>query len=445
MMAQKSLTWLEWLRFHPRSITILVTATVFADMFVYAAVIPLLPEIAINQLGSTPSRVGVLVSIFAITQLVSTPLFGRVSDKFGSRKLPVVVSLIILAVTSLLYTLVTEYWHYLLVRAVQGVAAAGNLTLSFALIGDVYPTSELGVAMGIALAGMNAGGMVGPALGGLLYGKVGPTAPFWAALALAAACLVFRLLVDDEPARAYKRAQLEAKDGAIKTGGGSTSILTLIRARPVWLNACVVFVLGLLVAGLEPILPPYLTAQYDTSVTVNGLIFLAPAVPGIIVGPIAGWLCDRFSPRPVLVIGTLAFAAVAPFIGVPISLAFTVVILVATGATFTVALTPTLPSMGAYIDAHHRDAAGQVYAIFHMSFALSLSLGPIAAGALFEHWGMLACVGVFSGLAVVMAVVFAFLDSGVTEPTHQAVGDEESDEKVAVAAMSFEEFLQSRL
>ncbi|KAI9183635.1 hypothetical protein H9P43_004553 [Blastocladiella emersonii ATCC 22665] len=399
----KSMLIRSWLRYHPRSITLFATATVFADMFVYTAVIPILPEIAINKLGSTPSQVGLLVSMLAIAQLITTPIFGWASDKFGSRKYRVVISLAILAGTSALYVVVTEYWHFLVVRAIQGVATAGNLTLSFALVGDVYPTSKLGVATGIALAGMNAGGMVGPAIGGLLYGEVGPSSPFWAAMVLTAACFAYRLFVDDEPARAYKRAQLEAQNGT--AGTSHASILTLMRARSVWLNAFVVFVVGLLIAGLQPILPPYLTAQYGTSVSVNGTVFLALAVPGIVFGPF-----------------------------------------VVLGAAFTVALSPPLTSMGAYIDAHHRDSAGQVYSIFHMSFATSLSLGPIAAGAMYENFGMLACTGLFAGLSLVIAAVYAVLDRGATTTSHQVVGDEESDEaKPAAVEMTFEQFLHSRV
>ncbi|MGB5659855.1 MAG: MFS transporter, partial [Thermoanaerobaculia bacterium] len=58
--------------------------TVFVDMIGFLIVLPLLPFYA-ERLGATPFMIGALVSTFALAQLGSAPLWGRLSDRYGRR------------------------------------------------------------------------------------------------------------------------------------------------------------------------------------------------------------------------------------------------------------------------------------------------------------------------------------------------------------------------
>src|SRR5690606_32193753 len=59
-------------------------ATVFVDMVGFLMVLPLLPFYA-TRLGASPLLVGAMVSAFAVAQLATAPLWGRLSDKRGRR------------------------------------------------------------------------------------------------------------------------------------------------------------------------------------------------------------------------------------------------------------------------------------------------------------------------------------------------------------------------
>ena len=58
--------------------------TVFVDMMGFLIVLPLLPFYA-ERLGADPTKIGALVSVFALAQLAVAPLWGRLSDRYGRR------------------------------------------------------------------------------------------------------------------------------------------------------------------------------------------------------------------------------------------------------------------------------------------------------------------------------------------------------------------------
>src|SRR5690349_13557128 len=59
-------------------------ATVFVDMIGFTIVLPLLPFYA-TRFGAKPAMVGVRISAFAFAQLVTSPFWGRLSDRYGRR------------------------------------------------------------------------------------------------------------------------------------------------------------------------------------------------------------------------------------------------------------------------------------------------------------------------------------------------------------------------
>ena len=73
----------------------MLMATVFVDMLGFFIVLPLLPFYA-EKLGADPIRVGAVVSMFALAQMVTAPLWGRLSDRYG-RKPMILMGLLVSA------------------------------------------------------------------------------------------------------------------------------------------------------------------------------------------------------------------------------------------------------------------------------------------------------------------------------------------------------------
>jgi len=64
-------------------LTILI-ATCSVDMIGFAMVLPLLPFYAL-ELKASPVIIGLIISSFSVAQLLSSPIWGRVSDRYGRR------------------------------------------------------------------------------------------------------------------------------------------------------------------------------------------------------------------------------------------------------------------------------------------------------------------------------------------------------------------------
>ena len=59
-------------------------ATVFVDMMGFLMVMPVLPFYA-DRLGASPFIIGLMVSAFALAQLLVAPYWGKLSDRRGRR------------------------------------------------------------------------------------------------------------------------------------------------------------------------------------------------------------------------------------------------------------------------------------------------------------------------------------------------------------------------
>ncbi|KAJ3362703.1 hypothetical protein GGF31_001520, partial [Allomyces arbusculus] len=389
------------LRSRPWVIAVLVTLIAFVDFFIYAAVIPILPTIVQDEFGLGPAYTGYLVGAFAGGLLVATPIFGLVSDRLHDRKWPIVISLTGLTAASLLFLICSQYWHYVAVRILQGIAAAGNWTVGLALISDVFPVNQLGATMGTVMAGISAGGLLGPAVGGGLYGALGPHSPYYLFTGLTVLVLIMRLIVDEHPAIAAKEKMCAAAMVAGDAKPADTtvpSLLVLVREPAVWVNCLAVIFEGAAMAGLEPVLPPWLTAKFGTSVSENGFMFLALGLPELFVGPLIGWLCDRHSPHVIMILGLASTAIALPILPLPVTLPVCIAVYVVVGIVLPVSMIPTLPDMGNMVARKYSAASGQVYACFNVAYALSMFIGPIVSSLLYEAGGLMASMSLFSGV-----------------------------------------------
>src|SRR5688572_17586207 len=81
-------------------------------------VLPLLPFYA-REFGANGLMLGVLVSSFSIAQLLSAPIWGRFSDRYGRRP-ALLVGLGASAIAFVVFAFANSIWLLLLSRLVQG-------------------------------------------------------------------------------------------------------------------------------------------------------------------------------------------------------------------------------------------------------------------------------------------------------------------------------------
>ena len=92
--------------------------TAFIDMLGLLMILPLLPFYA-KTLGGGGLVVGLLVSAFSVSQLISAPYWGRFSDKYGRRP-ALMVGLAASAIAYVVFAFSDSLWLLLLSRIVQG-------------------------------------------------------------------------------------------------------------------------------------------------------------------------------------------------------------------------------------------------------------------------------------------------------------------------------------
>src|SRR5213080_4434175 len=107
---------------------------VLVDILGLTIILPLLPFYA-ESLGATPAVVGLLVSAYAICQLIAGPPLGHLSDRVGRRKV-LLVSQMGTCVGFLILAYAQSLWTVFLARIIDGLTA-GNLTVAQAYIADV--------------------------------------------------------------------------------------------------------------------------------------------------------------------------------------------------------------------------------------------------------------------------------------------------------------------
>ena len=134
----------------------------FVDMIGFMIVLPLLPFYAL-KLNATPEMIGAMIASFSIAQLLSAPIWGRVSDRYGRRP-ALLIGLTASALAYVVFGFAQALWLLFLSRFVQG-AGGGTTGVAQAYVADTTEPKDRARALGWLSAATSAGVMVGPVIG----------------------------------------------------------------------------------------------------------------------------------------------------------------------------------------------------------------------------------------------------------------------------------------
>ncbi|MBK3534565.1 MFS transporter, partial [Streptomyces sp. MBT72] len=149
----------------PRSVTAVVGLLIFFEVmsgFLQVGLAPLLPDLA-DHLGIGSADLNWVVSVQLLAAAVCVPLFGRLGDLYGHRRM-LRIALVLIAVGTVVVALAPGYELLLLGRLLQGPIAA-LLPLEIALVRDRLPVADA-LTLG-AMAGGVVMGLVDSAFGDL--------------------------------------------------------------------------------------------------------------------------------------------------------------------------------------------------------------------------------------------------------------------------------------
>ena len=155
----------------------------FVDAIGFMIVLPLLPFYA-TRLHASPETVGRLIASFSIAQLLSAPVWGRVSDRYGRRP-ALLIGLSASAVAFAVFGIADAVWLLFASRIVQG-AGGGTTGVAQAYVADTVEPKDRARALGWLSSATAAGVIFGPAIASFAF-ALGPAAP---GLVAAGLCLV---------------------------------------------------------------------------------------------------------------------------------------------------------------------------------------------------------------------------------------------------------------
>jgi len=276
-----------------KSLWILMSVA-FVDMLGFAMIFPLLPFYAL-RLGGQAWMVGPLVASFSVAQLASSPLWGRVSDRYGRRP-TLLIGLSAAAIAYVIFGFAHSIWLLFASRLVQG-AGGGTTGVVQAYVSDATDPDQRVRGLGWLSASTNLGVMLGPAIGSLAS-HLGPAAPGLMAAALCLGNVLFAWAYLPETNAALGRPKRSVR----------TAMLEVVRhpARPqprlIWIYA-----VGMLAQGsFTAVLALYLQYRFGVTVHTIGYFFLYTGFLSVVLRALLlGPLVDRFGETRLLRTGAV--------------------------------------------------------------------------------------------------------------------------------------------
>ncbi len=241
---------------------LLVTAGIMLSLFLASmestVVATAMPTI-VGQLGGLEHYSWVF-SAFMLASTTTVPIYGKLSDIYGRRKL-YVFAMGLFLIGSLLCGLANSMTALIFARAVQGIGAGGILPLAFILIGEMFSLEQRAKMQGFFSGVWGVSSIVGPLLGGFLVDQLSWRWIFYINVlpGLLAAALVG--LAWRDQVRSHERPAIDYAGAALLTVSVVMLLLGLMEAGALsWIliaGAVVLFILLIWVErrAADPVLP----------------------------------------------------------------------------------------------------------------------------------------------------------------------------------------------
>ncbi|HRN70336.1 MAG TPA: MFS transporter [Candidatus Woesebacteria bacterium] len=371
---------------------IILLSIVFIDLAGFGVVIPLIPKL-VEDSGGGPLLVGVVIALYSLFQFLFTPVWGRLSDKFGRK--PILALTLFLNVFAYgIIWLAPNLWILILGRILGGVAS-GNLPVVYAYIADTSESHERTKRMSLIGAFFGLGFIVGPFIGGVTSGHYGLHFPFLLTAVLSLVNAIFVMVALPESNKnLQKNIKIELINIQVVKGILAPKNMSFLIFLFFLMNASLALIIG--------ILPLFSEQRFGWDTIQNGYYFMAIGLASFITQMfIIRILLKWWDEVRLIKIGMIIFGISTLGIG----FAFNDMLLYLSGALSAVGFSLMNANVQGLIslESDHTEQ-GAVMGVAQSAAALARVLGPLVGGVLAEL--ILSLPYFASGVAIFVVLIW---------------------------------------
>lgn len=367
---------------------------VFVDLLGFGIVLPLLPYIA-EKYQASPFTIGILGATYSLFQLLAGPLLGRLSDRYGRKKL-LAISQVGSAIGYLLLGLANNLPLLFLARIIDGITG-GNISIAQAYIADITTKENRAKGMGIIGAAFGMGFIFGPAIGGFLA-KYSYSYPGYFAMVVSIITVLLTIFtlpetVSSEERKNEPKAQITFKEFWKVASASNIQYLIVV-----------FFLFNSAFSMMQGTFALWTQKRFGFGPEQNGYVFAFVGVMAVFAQlKLLPFLVKRFKEKTLLIYSTFFFALGFIFIPFVPNAWF----LMVTQALIVFGNSMANPSIQALAsESVPKEEYGETLGFLQSAGSLGRIVGPVLGGYLFGALGM---DSPFFFAAFVILIIFFYL------------------------------------
>eukprot|EP01132_Coremiostelium_polycephalum_P001408 gene1408-1777_t len=412
-----------------------VSLALFTDMVCYSIALPIIPLVIESRYHQTQDITGFIFAMFSAGVLLSSFVFGSITDRVG-RYYPFILSLVILGISTVIFAYANHLALLFVARFCQGLSSGVTWVFGLATLADIYPDNQLGRVMGTVSAGNTLGSIIGPNIGGIIFQHLGYEPPFLIATGFAVLNIIYRVfLVSNEAIKLHtleKESKIEKEidkeinettpllnpdrdknehqhDGKsssssqpintssyqsststenISTGIPTKPPTTIIKnesfLKTILKPEFVILILTNMViftgsTSLEPLLAIIVLDKFQKTSTVTSLLFTVFSIPFLTIGPLTGYITDKYiHAKWAILFGQLITVLAIPWISFVTELYQLFIIIFLFGCSISICSTPIMAMIKKTVDPDKSSGNnGKIYSTYNIGFGIAILIGPI--------------------------------------------------------------------